>query len=425
VLIDAAAVRVGRVSSVVPPIVNVRGVSAAVGQSVQFLGKRAHPMFGEVVALTDNDLQILPFGSVEGLSHDTRVQILDQRIAMELRYALPGTVVDGFGQPVPGFSEQKLSELAAIDPVPAMKLLDRIPIEQQMLTGVRSLDVCTPFAVGQRVVIQAPAGVGKTSLLNMLLRGAQADRIVFSLVGERTREAVELISTLKQTNVFSKSTIVLSTSDRSSVERAKAPELAIAVAQLAARRGERVLLLIDSITRYCRALREIALSLGETPTRRGYPSSVFTALPKLFEQAGNFNYGSITLVCTVLVEDDLTPDPIAEEVQSLVDGHICLSRDLAAQGHYPAIDILKSISRLASAVSDKKGLALSSEIRACLAAQKQNEVLIRMGEYAWGNDTDTDRRLKAFPKVMKLLCQDGVSTKRIDEVKTEFAKALV
>jgi ATP synthase in type III secretion protein N len=418
------AIPVGRIASIVPPIVLIKGLIAGVGTCVRFLSQSDPPLLGEVVGLTEDGLQILPYGEIVGLSHNTRVELYSNEFSLDLSDAVPGSVVDGYGARLGDKDLATRRPFRNAAKIPPLTLADRKDISEQLFTGVRAVDMCMPLAKGQRIVIQAPAGVGKTSLLKMILEGAKAQRCVLALVGERTREAVELLNELQSRDEFKRTTVVLATSDRPSIERAKAPETAANIALAAARQGQNVLLMIDSMTRYCRALREIALALGEVPTRRGYPSSVFTALPKILEKAGNFTFGSITLVCTVLVEDDLTPDPIAEEVQSLVDGHVWLSRELASSGHYPAIDVLRSISRLATAVSEKESLKVANEMRACLAAHRDNHLLLRMGEYSWGNDLETDRRLKAQPKLMKLLSQQGVQHTNIAKVRAGFSREM-
>jgi ATP synthase in type III secretion protein N len=421
-------VRLGRVSALLGPVVNVTGVKGNVGDFVKFYGEMANARFGEIIGLGDESINVVPLGSSEGFSHDTLVEVL-QSTGADTVEVETSVVVDGLGFPLnlDEFEEQRDPRL--LPPVIGMdkacpSLSDRRAINEMLATGVRALDLCVPLAKGQRVALLAPAGVGKSTLMTMLLGGVDADRVVLCLVGERGREAVELIEVLRDQDLMHKAYVVVSTSDRPSAERAKAPLLAMLAAERFAEQGHSVLILIDSLTRYCRALREISLAAGEAPTRRGYPSSVFAALPQLLERAGNFNEGSITLVASVLVEDELMPDPIAEEVQSLSDGHIWLSRSLAAKGHYPAIDVLKSISRLAGAVQNSEQRTLVQNVRRALSNSQQQETLIRMGEYRWGLDEAMDKDLKASAGLLTVLAQPTTEYSSVDETFDKFTAAM-
>jgi ATP synthase in type III secretion protein N len=418
-------VRLGRVSALLGPVVNVTGIKGNVGDFVRFYGEMANARFGEIIGLGEDSINIVPLGSSEGFSHDTLVEVL-QSVGQDSVEVETSAVVDGLGfaLDLDEFGESRDPRL--VPPVIGMdkacpSLSDRRSINEMLATGVRALDLCVPLAKGQRVALLAPAGVGKSTLMTMLLGGVEADRVVLCLVGERGREAVELIEVLREQDLMHKAYVVVSTSDRPSAERAKAPLLAMLAAERFAEQGHSVLILIDSLTRYCRALREISLAAGEAPTRRGYPASVFAALPQLLERAGNFSEGSITLVASVLVEDELMPDPIAEEVQSLSDGHIWLSRTLAAKGHYPAIDVLKSISRLATVIQSPEQRALVQNVRRALSNSQQQETLIRMGEYRWGLDEAMDKDLKSSTALNSVLTQPTTEYSSVDDTFEKFS----
>ena len=414
----------GRVSSVATTTILVEGLNGRVGDVVKFFGTQTE--YGEIIGIDSGAMQIMPYGPCEGFSQETFVLIVNTELGC-LNFAA-GHVVDGLGYEIDlDFSVQANPKRKTAPPITALTRLipsiaDRKPVNSLLRTGIKAVDVCTPLAKGQRIALMAPAGVGKSTLMTMMLRGVDADRIVLCLVGERGREALELIETLKHQKLLARAYVVVATSDKPSAERAKAPLLAMQAAESFAKQGLNVLVLVDSLTRYCRALREIALSLGEAPTRRGYPSSVFTALPRLLERGGAFTAGSITLVASVLVEDELMPDPIAEEVQSLSDGHIWLSRAMAARGHFPAIDIMKSISRLSNVVQTTAQAKVATSVRRALANNQQQEILLRMGEYRWGVDAALDADLKAVPKIMEFLAQPTGVCESLESAHAKIAK---
>lgn len=272
----------------------------------------------------------------------------------------------------------------------------RRPIVEQMLTGVRAIDSLLTCGQGQRIGIFAAAGCGKTSLMNMIISHSEADIYVIALVGERGREVAEFVESIKHSSQRSRVILVYATSDRSSVERTNAAQIASTIAEYFSGLGKKVLLFIDSITRYARALRDVALSMGEMPARRGYPVSVFEALPKLLERAGCFLSGSITAFYTVLIENEEESDVIGDEVRSILDGHIYLSNKLAARGHYPAIDILQSISRVFLQVTDNEHQQMATLFRNLLQRQSEMQLFIDLGEYRRGENNDNDI---AFDKI--------------------------
>jgi type III secretion protein N (ATPase) len=284
--------------------------------------------------------------------------------------------------------------------------LYRKPVADTLVTGVRAIDGVITCGVGQRLGIFAPAGAGKSSLLSMIAQGCQCDVVILALVGERGREVGEFLDEFRKLGLLDRSIVVVATSDRSSAERAKAPEVAMACAEYFRDQGQSVLLLMDSVTRYARALREIGLAAGEPPTRRGYPPSVFNALPRLFERAGCSDQGAITAFFTVLVDDDAAGDPIFEETRATLDGHILLSPRLADGGHYPAIDVLASRSRVMQKIAAPQHAAGARKLRELLQKLQDIETLVQIGEYRAGSDLVADHALSVRQDLTHFLRQD-------------------
>lgn len=282
----------------------------------------------------------------------------------------------------------------------------RRPIDTPLRTGVRAIDGLLTCGLGQRIGIFASAGSGKTSLMSMLIEHSEADIYVIGLIGERGREVTEFIETLKQSPRRSQVVLVYATSDRSCIERYNAAQIATRVAEYFSAKGKHVLLFIDSITRYARALRDTALSMGEIPARRGYPASVFEALPKLLERPGRFQQGSITAFYTVLIENEEEPDVIGDEVRSILDGHIYLSKRLAAQAHYPAIDILQSISRLFFHITQSEQQRAAARFRELLFRQQDMQLYLDLGEYQAGENAENDTALNKKEQMADFLKQD-------------------
>lgn len=266
----------------------------------------------------------------------------------------------------------------------------RKPIAESLATGVRAIDGLLTCGQGQRMGIFAAAGCGKTSLMSMIVEHSEADIYVIGLIGERGREVTEFVEELKRSPRCSQIVLVYATSDRSCVERCNAAQIATTIAEFFSEQGKNVLLFVDSITRYARALRDLALSMGELPARRGYPASVFESLPKLLERPGRFLTGSITAFYTVLIENEEESDVIGDEVRSILDGHIYLSKKLAAKGHYPAIDIMQSISRVFLQVTDPSHRQLAKRFREYLVCQKEMQLYLDLGEYRRGENPEND-----------------------------------
>ena len=293
--------------------------------------------------------------------------------------------------------------------------LDRRRIDASFETGVRALDALLTVGVGQRVGLFAPAGVGKSMLLGMLARQAEADVIVVALIGERGREVREFIEDTLGERALTRAVVVVSTSDRPAMERVAAAETATAIAAGFRRQGRRVLLLMDSVTRYARALREVGLAVGEPAVRQGFPPSVFAALPRLFERAGNDAHGSVTAFYTVLADDEDGIDPISEETRSILDGHVVLSRRIAESGRYPAIDIAASVSRLFVSLAGEGQRTAADRLRRLIAKHRDIEFLVQVGEYKPGSDAEADEAIRLLPGIEALIAQRADESSRASD----------
>jgi ATP synthase in type III secretion protein N len=364
----------------------------------------AHRLMAEVVGVTGEYTLLTPLGDISGLSTHTEVIATGHIQRIPVGDQLLGRVLDATGVPIDGKSALDAPTMRDIQSPPPNPLL-RAAISKPLPTGVRAIDSLLTCAEGQRVGIFAAAGGGKSTLLGMLARGAKADAVVVALVGERGREVNEFLEDSLGVEGRKRSVVVVATADRPALERARAALTATAIAEEFRDQGKRVLLLVDSATRHARALRDIGLAVGEPPTRRGFPPSVFSALPQLVERAGNGERGSITAFYSILVEDEEQPDPIAEEMRSLLDGHIVLSRKLGGAGHFPAIDILDSASRVMTRVTTPEHQAAAREARKSLGKYREIELLIQLGEYKPGSDADADQAISRWPRLNSHLRQ--------------------
>jgi ATP synthase in type III secretion protein N len=349
-----------------------------------------------------------PLGSLQGLSSGTQVVPTGQRHTVAVGDFALGRVLDGMGEyfldegpAIPASAPRR----AVSAPAPAA--LQRRPINQPLPLGITAVDTVLSCGVGQRVGIFAPAGCGKSTLLSMLCRHAQADVVVAALVGERGREVGDFIHEALGPEARARAVLVVATSDRPATERLKAAFVATAHAEHFAAQGKRVLLLVDSVTRLARAAREIGLAAGEPPARRGYPPSALALLPQLFERAGLLATGSITAFYTVLEETDDGADPVSEEVRSLLDGHFILSRKLAGKGHFPAIDVLQSASRLFDRVVPPAQAQAARRLREMMAKFDEVEILLRIGEYRQGSDPLADVAVQRRDAIDQFLRQSS------------------
>jgi ATP synthase in type III secretion protein N len=404
----------GRVNEAVGTLIKVSGVQARIGDVCELRSPGVDaPLFAEVVGFSKQIALLTPFGGMNGVSGATEVIVSGRRHTVAVGEELLGRVLDGFGMPIdergPLAAQSEMPVQA--EPPPPLK---RRMIERPFATGVRALDALLTVAEGQRLGIFAPPGAGKSTLMGMLARAASCDVNVIALIGERGREVREFIAHNLGAAGLAKSILVVATSDRPAMERAKSAYVATAIAEYFRDRGRSVLLMMDSVTRFARALREIGLAAGEPPTRRGFPPSIFAALPRLFERAGHGQNGAITAFYNVLTEGEDGEDPIAEEVRSILDGHIVLSRKLASANRYPAIDPLVSLSRVMSLVTSPEHQRAARKLRSLLAKYDEIELLLQIGEYKKGGDPLADEAVTKMSDIRALLSQETTELSRYE-----------
>lgn len=405
----------GRITEVIGML--IRAIIPQVKMGEMCLIKReGEPLVAEVVGFTKDEVILSPLGDMRGIGPSS--EVIPMRLPMHIKVgpALLGRVLNGMGQPLDEDTAGPLlveQSYPIINPPPDP--LKRSLITKPISVGVRSIDGVLTCGRGQRVGIFSAAGVGKSTLLGMIARNAIADINVISLIGERGREVREFLIHDLGPEGMKRSVIVVSTSDQAAQMRINAAYVGTAIAEYFRDQGKSVILMMDSITRFARALREIGLAAGEPPARAGFTPSVFAILPRLLERSGNSEKGSITAFYTILVAGDDMNEPVADEVRSILDGHIILSSDLARQHHYPAVDVLASVSRILSQVVDKQHLELIGKVREVLANYKKNELLIRIGEYKPGSDKNADFALKYIDKVNRFLKQQITEKPSLEE----------
>ena len=360
----------------------------------------------EVVGFSKQAALLTPLGELLGISSGTEVTPTGRSLMVPVGPDLLGRVLDGSGNPM-DFEDKGPIEPETYYPVynDPPNPLKRKMITEVLPLGIKVLDGLITCGVGQRMGVFAAAGGGKSTLIAMLARGSEVDVTVLALIGERGREVREFIERDLGSEGLKRSVVVVSTSDRPSMERLKAAYVATAIAEYFRDKGKRVLLMMDSVTRFARAQREIGLAAGEPPTRRGFPPSVFSSLPKLMERAGQSDKGSITALYTVLVEGDDMTEPVADETRSILDGHIVISRKLAAANHYPAIDVPASVSRVMGSIVSAEHKKAAARFRELLAKYYEVELLIQIGEYKKGGDPLTDEALGRIESMMAFLRQ--------------------
>ena len=370
-------------------------------------------VLAEVVGFDRQHVLLSPLGSTTGISNDTQVIATGRTHEVPVGPELLGKVLNGLGRPLRGDALRCPSSYPVLaDPPDPMR---RRVIDTPLALGVRVLDGLLTCGEGQRMGIFAAAGGGKSTLLSMLIRNSAADVKVLALIGERGREVREFIEHDLGEEGLTQSVVVVATSERPAMERLKAAYVATAIAEYFRDQGLKVLLMMDSVTRFARAQREIGLAAGEPPTRRGFPPSVFAALPQLMERAGRSDTGSITALYTVLVEGDDMTEPVADETRSILDGHIILSRQLAQANHYPAVDVLASVSRVMNNIVDEDHLRIAGRMRELLAKYKEIELLIRIGEYKQGSDPIADEAKRKIDAINGTLIQGLYEASSLDE----------
>lgn len=407
----------GRITEAVGTLLKAVIPQVKMGE-VCMIKRAGEPLVAEVVGFTKDEVYLSPLGEMSGIGPSS--EVIPMRIPLHIKVGpgLLGRILNGVGEPIdtdlkgPLHLEEAYPVINS-PPDPLKRAIIKTPIS----VGVKCIDGVLTCGKGQRVGIFSAAGVGKSTLLGMIARNAMADVNVISLIGERGRELREFLVNDLGEEGMKRSVIVVSTSDQAPQLRINAAYVGTAIAEYYRSQGKSVILMMDSVTRFARALREIGLAAGEPPARAGYTPSVFATLPKLLERSGNSDKGSITAFYTVLVAGDDLNEPVADEVRSILDGHIVLSTELARQNHYPAIDVLASISRIITSITERPHLDLIGKLREVLANYKKNELLIRIGEYKPGSDKDADFAIKYIDRVNTFLKQ------RIEE-KSSFEETL-
>jgi len=420
---DSLIIPFGRISKINSSTIIATGLEVAIGDIVKIESvQHLYAVLGMVASIEDGHFAIVPFSFIDGFRLGDKVYLQKEGLTVKCGYGLLGRVVNALGDPIDSKGNlTNIEENSAINKV-SMSPLSRGIIDQRFSTGVKAIDSMLTCGKGQKVGIFAGSGVGKSTLMGMIVKGCEAQIKVIALVGERGREIPEFIH-YNLGNNLENTVIITATSDESSLMRKYAALTAMAIAEFFRDKGHDVLLMMDSVTRFAMAQREIGLSTGEPPTQKGYPPSVFALLPQLMERAGSNEKGTITAFFTVLVDGDDMSDPIADQSRSILDGHIVLTRALTQEGFYPPIDILQSASRVIDKVVTKEQYNRFLKLKKVLSLIKENEVLIRVGAYKKGMDKELDAALFKKDVIKAFLTQDAsdvysydVTIKRLMEV---------
>ncbi len=410
---------IGKVTCMVGMIIEIEGLSGPVGSLCRIeIGRNEEPILAEVVGFKSNTLMVMPYQDSSGVAPGCKATLVARAMTVPTGNELLGRVIDGLGRPLDGGPPLNKLPQARLNGRPP-SALSRKRNTEIMSTGIRSIDSMITTARGQRLGIFAGSGVGKSVLMGMLARQATVDVNVLALIGERGREVREFIERDLGPEGLARSVVIVVTSDESAVMRAKGAETAMTIAESFRDNDNEVLFMMDSATRYAMALREIGLAAGEPPTTKGYPPSVFAALPKLCERAGNSDINAMTAFFTVLIEGDDIQDPVGDSMRSILDGHIMLSRDLARQHHYPAVDVLGSVSRLRNDIVDDVDIKAGAKLMRWMKKLEDSRDLVNIGAYVAGTDPLLDEALAKEEEVRTYLVQ-GINEN--SEIKSTLGK---
>jgi type III secretion protein N (ATPase) len=413
----------GRVTRIAGPVIEAAAAGLRLGEAVEITTPGRPPLAAEVVGLREDRAVLLPLGDAAGVGLDSEVSGTGRALAVRAGEALLGRILDGLGAPLDGRPlPGDLEEWPVERPAPAP--LARRRIGRALPLGIRAIDGLATVGEGQRVGLFAGAGVGKSTLLGQIARNTRAELSVICLVGERGREVREFVEDALGPEGLARSVVVAATSDAPALVRLKAAHVATAVAEWFAERGRNVLFMLDSLTRYARAQREVGLAAGEPPARQGYPASVFAALPRLLERTGNRRRGGITALYTVLVAGGDLEEPIADEVRGILDGHVVLDRRIAERGRFPAVDPLASLSRVMPMVTGDAHRAAAARLRALVAAHDRHRDLIAVGAYRRGSDAETDAALDRLPAIEAFLSQRPDESEPFDRTLARLAEVV-
>lgn len=405
----------GYLTSLIGLSLKAKIAGVEVGELVEIKRNNMEPLIAEITGFVEEEVTLVPFGECIGISPGTEVIPKGEPFSILCGEALLGRIVDGLGNPIDGRPLPKFRmepwQVFRNPPSP----LQRTPIREPITLGIKAIDMLTTVGKGQRIGLFAGSGVGKSTLLGQIARGTNADIVVVCLIGERGREVREFLEESLGEEGLKRSVVVVATSDTPAMVRLKSAEVATAIAEYFRDKGMDVLLMMDSLTRFARAAREIGLASGEPPTRRGYPPSVFARLPKLLERGGTSSKGTITAIYTVLVEGGDMEEPIADEVRGILDGHIILSRELGQRGQWPAIDVLSSLSRVMDRLVTEEHKASAQRLRTLLATYENQRDMILLGAYKKGTDPKVDEAIAYYPKILSFLKQDKNSLYSFEE----------
>ena len=414
---------VGKVCDCVGLTVRVEGLDAFVGEHCEiYSGTQTHPIAAEVIGIKEGRVILMPYGHISGVSVGSEVVATGRRVQMPVGEELLGRVLDAFGKPLDGLPEPRVKNYYSLYGQP-INPLKRPPIDEIMHTGVKAIDGLLTVGRGQRMGIFSGSGVGKSTLLGMIAKGLDADVNVIALVGERGREVSDFVQKILGEEGLKKSVVIAATSDENALVRAHAAWGATAIAEYFRDQGKQVVLTMDSVTRFAMAQREIGLAIGEPPTARGYTPSVFATLPRLLERGGTYaNGGSITAFYTVLVEGDDNNEPVSDQVRSILDGGVYLTRKLANRRHFPAIDVLQSSSRLLNDLVDKADYDVIRQFVEMLELYERYQEMVDIGVYKSGANPKLDRVIAKLDDINQLLTQDASDTVRRDRVMKTLRK---
>ena len=416
---DAEPIKMnGKVTQVIGLVIEAKGPNVSLGELCYIKSRfpNVEPIPAEVVGFREGLVLLMPIGEMQGIGPGCEVLSAQKTLQVKVGMELLGRVLDGLGNPMDGkgpILSKTEYPLHAEPPDP----LQRPRIKDSLYVGVRAIDGLITLGSGQRIGIMAGSGVGKSTLLSMIARNTEADISVISLVGERGREVRDFVERDLGEEGLKRSVVVVATSDKPALVRIKGAMTATAIAEYFRDQGRRVVLMMDSVTRFAMAQREVGLTIGEPPATRGYTPSVFALLPRLLERAGTSARGSITGIYTVLVDGDDMNEPIADAVRSILDGHIVLSRAIAAQNHFPAIDILASVSRVMTDVVTKEHREAAQHMRALMAVYKEAEDLIHIGAYVKGSSKRIDEAIEKIDAINDFLCQGVFDVTSFEDMK--------
>ena len=406
----------GRVSQVVGLTIESIGPAVNLGEICHIYPLKSQaPIIAEVVGFKNNIVSLMPLGDMNGIGPGCRVEATGKSLMVKVDNSLLGRILDGMGNPIDGKKRIDSKHYYPVENTPPNPLTRKM-IDEVLPLGIKCIDGLLTIGKGQRVGIFAGSGVGKSTLMGMIARNTKADVNVIALIGERGREVREFIENDLQEEGLARSVVIVATSDQPALVRLKAAKLATSIAEFFRDQGSDVMLLLDSLTRFAMAQREVGLAVGEPPVTRGYTPSVFAIMPKLLERAGTSDVGSITGMYTVLVDGDDMNEPVADTVRGILDGHIVLSRSLASKNHYPAVDVLASISRVMPNIIDEEQKQNSNKIKNLMAVYKEAEDLINIGAYTKGSNRNIDKAIEKIDGINQFLHQETHEKIELDEV---------